>query len=178
MLHKSSICAVAKVFFNEPTQEHYLKEISKKANLAHTSVKKHLTQLVKEAIIKEKIQKKGSRNFPIYTSNLTSGSYIRAKKHFNLHNSSFYGLLNFISLKLMPITIVLFGSYCKGRDLEESDIDIYVECKKQKINLSRYEKELNRKIQLHFKEKFNNFPPELKNSIINGNVLKGFLEVY
>ena len=42
MLQKCSILQVAGVFFNEPTKDHYLIEISQKANLAHTAVKKNL----------------------------------------------------------------------------------------------------------------------------------------
>ena len=40
MLQKCSILKTAGIFFNEPTKEHYLMEISRKARLAHTSVKK------------------------------------------------------------------------------------------------------------------------------------------
>ena len=37
--------------------------------------------------------------------------------------------------KLAPKSIVLFGSYQKGEDIENSDIDIFVECKKEKLNI-------------------------------------------
>src|SRR3989344_2260308 len=150
MLQEYTTWVVATIFFKEPTGEHYLKEISRKAKLAHTSVKKQLELLKKENIIKETIQKKGSRDFPVYKANLNAGAYIIAKKHFNQHNSSFYGLRHYLVLKLMPKTMVLFGSYFQGRDIEDSDIDIFVECKKQEIDLSNYERELNRKVQLHF----------------------------
>ena len=180
MLQDSTIWKVAGVFFKEPSQEHYLKEISRKAELAHTSVKKHLQKLVKESVIKETIQKKGSRDFPVFKANINGGAYVRAKKHYNLHTPSFYGLLNYISVRLSPRTIILFGSYARGADIEESDIDLFVECKKQNINLTQYEqyKELNRKIQLHFEENFKKLPKELKNNIINGIVLKGYLEAF
>ena len=78
----------------------------------------------------------------------------------------------------MPKTIVLFGSYRRGEDVEESDIDIFLECKKENVNVERFEKKLGRKIQLHFQENFNAYPKELKNNIINGIVLSGFLEGY
>ncbi len=178
MIHKSTILQVASVFFREPTKDHYLKEISRKAKLAHTSVKKHLEVLKNEAIIKETIQKRGSRDFPIYNSNINGKAYKRYKGQYNRQDSSFYGLLSYLSNKLMPQAIVLFGSYSEGSDIEESDIDIFVECKKQKIDLSKYEKELNRKIQLHFNEDFKSFPKELKNNIVNGVVLRGYLEAF
>ncbi len=39
---KNSLWLVANIFFIEPATSHYLKEISKKCNLAHTAVKQHL----------------------------------------------------------------------------------------------------------------------------------------
>ncbi len=180
MLQESTIWNVAGVFFKEPVQEHYLKEISRKAGVAHTVVKKHLSELAKEGIIKETVHKRGSRKFPTYFANINGGAYRRAKGHYNLHNTSFYGLFNYLSTNLMPKTIVLFGSYARGEDIEESDIDIFVECKKQDIDLKKYEhyRELNRKIQLHFKKDFKQFPKEMKNNIINGIVLHGYLEAF
>ena len=62
--------------------------------------------------------------------------------------------------------------------MEGSDIDLFVECRKEEINLKRFEKKLGRKIELHFNENFLSYPKELKNNIINGMVLSGFLEGY
>lgn len=73
---------------------------------------------------------------------------------------------------------MLFGSYLRGEDIEDSDIDIFVEAKKQNINLSIFEKKLKRKIQILFNEKFNTYSKELKNNITNGIILKGYLEVF
>lgn len=180
MLQEGTIWKVAEVFFKEPTQEHYLKEISRKAKVSHTVVKKHLDELTRESIIKKTVQKRGSRNFPVYAANINGGAYRKEKRHYNLHNIGFYGLKEYLSNKLMPKTIVLFGSYARGEDTEESDIDIFVECKKQDIKLEQYEKYngLNRKIQLHFKKDFKKFPREMKNNIINGIVLRGYLEAF
>ena len=62
--------------------------------------------------------------------------------------------------------------------LSRSKIDLFVECKKEELNLEKFEKKLGRKIELHFNEDFTLFPKELKNNIINGIVLSGFLEGY
>lgn len=66
----------------------------------------------------------------------------------------------------------------KGEDVEDSDLDLFVETEKANIDVSKFEKTLKRKIQLHFKENFKKYPPELKNSIINGAVLEGYLEAF
>ena len=77
----------------------------------------------------------------------------------------------------MPSVIILFGSASRGEDLKESDLDIFLECKETKLNAEKYEKELNRKINLFFGE-FNKLSSELKNNILNGTVLKGYLKVF
>lgn len=46
--------AFSKFFFTEPTKSHYLIDISRKINLAHTSVKKELDVLVKYRFISKK----------------------------------------------------------------------------------------------------------------------------
>lgn len=178
MLQKCSILKIAGIFFNEPSKEHYLIEISKKAKLAHTSVKKHLLELKKLPIIKETIEKKGNRKFPIYKAEIESKEYKFYKRIFNLEKIKESKLINFLKDKLMPNSIILFGSYAKAEDIENSDIDIFLECKKEEVNLFEFENYLNRKIQLHFKENFSNYPKELKNNIINGIVLDGYLEAY
>jgi predicted nucleotidyltransferase len=178
MLHKCSILRVAGVFFEEPTKEHYLIEISRKSNIAHTSVKKHLLTLKKLSIIKEFIKKKGSRNFPIYKADIDNTEYREYKKVHNFFKLKDSKIINFLRDRLMPKSIVLFGSYQKGEDVEGSDIDLFVECKEEKLDISRFKKELKRNIQLHFKENFKKYPKELKNNIINGTTKEGYLEVF
>src|SRR3989344_6551563 len=173
MLQKCSIFNVAGVFFREPTQDHYLLEISKKADLSHTSTKICLQTLIKLSIIKESIEKKGSRKFPIFRANLNSNSYKQHKQLFNLFQLQNSGLIDFLKDSLMPRCIVLFGSYQRGEDVEESDIDLFIECKEETIDISKFAKILHRNIQLHFKEHFKRYPDELKNNIINGIVLEG-----
>jgi predicted nucleotidyltransferase len=91
----------------------------------------------------------------------------------DLQNS---GLIYLLEKELMPKSIVLFGSYFRGEDVEDSDIDLFVESKRREMDLGKFENILKRKIQLHFSEKFKDYPPELKNSIINGIVLEGYLK--
>ncbi len=176
MLQKCSIMRTAKIFFNEPLKSHYLIEISKKSGLAHTSTKENLKQLKKLLIIKEFLEKRGKRNFPIFKANIESEEYKKYKRAYNFFQIEESGIANFLKSKLMPKSIVLFGSYSRGEDVEDSDIDIFIECKKENLNLGSFERKLNRKIELHFKEDFKKYPKELKNNIINGIILRGYLE--
>ena len=178
MLQKCSILRVANVFFLEPTKHHYLIEISRKAGIAHTSVKKYLDELQESSIIIRNIEKRASRKFPLYKANINEKTYKQYKSMANLYLIKESGLIDFLADRLMPKSIVLFGSYNNGEDTEDSDIDLFVECTGQDLNLSKYEKILNRKIQLHFRKHFRELPEELKNNIINGTVLYGYLEVF
>jgi len=178
MLQNCSVFKVAEVFFNEPTRTHYLIEISKKSRLAHTSAKQHLRTLKDLSIIEETSERKGKRIFPIYKANLESKEYKFYKNVYNRIVIVKSGFVEFLKDKLMPNVIVLFGSYSKGEDIEESDVDIFVGCKKEDIELIRFEKKINRKIQLHFNENFKSYSKELKNNIINGFVLHGYLEAF
>lgn len=178
MLQKSSRMVVLEVFFAEPSEEHYLMDISRNIKIAHTSVKQNLVKLMKEGLIKQEIQRKGRRKFPVYKSNREDRYFRRYKMIYNLTSLLESGLIDFLEEKIAPKAIVLFGSYRRGEDIESSDIDLFIEGIEESVDLSSFEKKLKRKIQLHFKKEFNSYSKELKNNIINGVVLQGFLEGY
>ncbi|MFT4261319.1 MAG: nucleotidyltransferase family protein [Candidatus Woesearchaeota archaeon] len=178
MLQKSNTFIVLGCFFNRPNKEFELKELCNESDLAHTSVKRILKKLIDKDLVYLKEQQKGKRTYPIYYSNKISDEY---KKHKIIHNIQSIlgsGLIEFLKNNLTPNSIILFGSYLRGEDDETSDIDLYIQSKSRPINLVKYEKKLKRKIQLHFNNTFESFPSELKNNIINGFLLQGFLEVY
>ena len=177
MLQKCTIWKIAGVFFKEPMSEHGLLELGRKTGIAHTSVKNHLETLKRMKIISERTEKKGNRNYPAYKAEQTK-TFRDHKKLYNLSELMDSGLIEHIKEKLTTKSIALFGSYQKGEDTEDSDIDLFVETEKAELDLSKFEKTLKRKIQLHFKENFKKYPPELKNSIINGTVLEGYLEAF
>jgi len=177
MLQNYNIWKTASVFFYEPTGQHYLKEISIKTKVAHTSVKKHLQKLIKQKIVLEKPEKKGKRIYPIYSSNLEGKNYRHYKSIFNIDNLFISNLTKYLEESIMPKSIVLFGSYLKGEDIEDSDIDLFIEAEEVDLDLSKYEKKLKKRIQLHYNKDFNKYPVELKNNILNGKTLYGNLEL-
>jgi len=177
MLHKCSTEKVLKIFFNEPIKKHSLKDISTKSKLAHTSVKKILNDLLKEKIIIEKRERKGKRYFPLFYSNLETEKFKKMKVIENLESIYDSGLIGYLEKEIMPKSIVLFGSYLRGEDIEDSDVDIFVESSGEEINLKKFEKILKRKINILFKESFNLLGKELKENIINGFVLQGLVEL-
>ena len=168
----------AEIFFVNPTKENYLMDISRNIGLAHTSVKKNLSELVKLGLVIESIERKGGRKFPLYKANKDSKLFKEHKMIYNLSSLLESGIVKFIEEKLMPKSIVMFGSYQRGEDIKDSDIDIFVECGEEELNLGKFKKKLSRNIQLHFRENFALYPKELKNNILNGTVVSGFLEGY
>ena len=178
MLQKSSMLRTVELFFVNPTKEHYLMDISRNIGLAHTSIKKNLKELAVLGMISEYSEKKGKRLFPFYRANVDNKLFKRYKFIHNLSALLESGLIDFIEEKVAPKSLVLFGSYSRGEDTETSDVDLFVECKKEVLPLKTFEKKLGRKIELHFREHFVSYPPELKNNIMNGIVLSGFLEGY
>ncbi len=178
MLQKSSMEQTVAFFFTYPTKGHSLMEISAAIGIAHTSVKQNLMALLKEGFIIETIEKKGKRKFPLYNAERNAKKFQQQKMIHNLSILLDSLLIDFLEDKLAPKAIVLFGSYRGGEDIETSDIDIFVECKQEDIDLKQFEKKLKRRIEPHFNEDFSSYPKELKNNIINGIVLRGFLEGY
>lgn len=178
MLHKWSTWKIASVFFEEPEKKISAAEICRRTSLAHTSVMLHLKELLKEDMICKEITKAGTRSYPIYCANMENSLYKHYKRIYILDQIQHSGLIEFLKDKLMPDCIILFGSTQRGEDTIESDIDLYVQCKEKRIDLSGFEKRLRRSIELHCKEKFEEYPKELRNNIINGILLTGYLVVY
>lgn len=167
------------VFFNDPLPEgggFQLRELSRKAKLAPTSVKRYLKELKSEGLIRE--SKHRAQGFPLYSANRENERYIFYKKLNTLSLIFESGLISYLSDLCMPNAIVLFGSAAKGEDILTSDLDIFMLCKERKVELQRFEKVIGRKISLFFGENFGKLSNELKNNIIRGIRLKGYLKVF
>ena len=81
-------------------------------------------------------------------------------------------------MELSNPAIIVFGSYAKGEDVENSDIDLYIETpSKKEIKLEKFGKILKRKIQIFFYKNIHEIKNiDLANNIINGIILNGFIE--
>ena len=87
------------------------------------------------------------------------------------------GVIEHIQKETLPSSMILFGSGAKGTFTEESDIDIFVEAKETKLNLAKYEKKLGKKINILFEKSINELSKELRNNIINGCLLQGYIRI-
>ena len=163
-------------FFINPTAKLRVREMERILKLPLPSIIRYCRELEKEKILS--IIKTGSVMF--YTADRTSEKYLLEKRLYNIKTMYESGTVEYIKRELSNPAIVLFGSYAKGEDTEESDIDMYLETlSKRDLNLKKFEKTLKRKIQIfrhkNLKEIQN---PHLENNIINGILLNGFVEVF
>ena len=168
MEQKCSYLKVLEVFFIEPTTTHFIKEIGKKINLAPTSVRNH----IKDLFAKNLIKKKKAKPFDGFIANRENEEFIFYKRVYNLY--SLKELSKFLTSSFWPKLIVVFGSYARGEDIEESDIDILIISKtKKEINLEKFEKKLKKKINLLIIDKLEKLDKSIIKKIYNGIVLHG-----
>lgn len=165
---------VLMAFFNDPLKEYGLRELSREVKIAPKSVKNYLKPLIQKKIIIEK----SSHNLIYYKANRESKEFLFNKKINNLSIMAESGLIEHIYESCLPNAIILFGSFGKGEDIKESDVDLYVQSKEKKIMLEKYEKIINKTINVFFSDNFGKLSSELKNNIINGTILKGYLKVF
>jgi len=174
MIQKYSRYRILQEFFNFPRKDFHMRELSRRIKIAQTSVINHLKVLLKEKlIIKEK-----EGIYPSFRANRDNEMFKIYKKFDLILRINQTGLLNHIYDNCLPDCIILFGSASRGEDVDESDIDLFVQAREKKLNLERYEKLLNRRISLFFEENFLRLNNELKNNILNGIILKGYIKVF
>lgn len=95
----------------------------------------------------------------------------------NLKRTYTSGLAAHLEEQFPGSTIILFGSYARGEDTHQSDIDIAVIGRqKKKVDLTQHEEQLQRTINIQFFPDWN-ITPELRNNIINGIVLFGSVDI-
>ena len=160
------------LFFENPRKQFQIREIARLTKIPKTTTERILKTLNKKGIIKREKE----HVFPSYAANEESSLY-KYEKKISIFNRIFHsGLSDELENELMPKCIVLFGSCAKGEYTKESDIDLFVQAK-GKINVEKYEKQLNHKINLIMEEDLSKLSNELLNNIINGIKLRGYLKI-
>ncbi|MBI2549310.1 nucleotidyltransferase domain-containing protein [Candidatus Woesearchaeota archaeon] len=166
-------------FFSYPTKEVSLNDLTKRVNISKTTANTVVRQLATEGFLK--INKLG--NIWRITCDQQHPYNMTKKIAYNLELIYEAGIIEAIlSLFENPVSIALFGSYRKGDDTDQSDIDIAVETldneeptviKIGTIQQFGYRKNVNVNI-LKFSR--NKIDINLFANLVNGIVLYGFLE--
>lgn len=169
-----------RIFFDDPKPEgagFQLRELSRLIDLAPVSVSRYLSELSREGYIiksRHRIHK-----YPVYWANRESEKFRLLKKLDMILTLNEKGIMDYLKDECMPDAIILFGSASKGEDLADSDVDLYLQCKPQELgDLHKYEKVIKRRIKILFEEDYSKLSSELKNNILNGIILYGYLKVF
>ena len=176
MKRKDTKNKIKEYFFLNPTTKLRVRQIERHAKVFLPSVVRYTKELENEKILK----KSQIANIRVYSADRISKQFLLEKRLFNIQQLFSSGLIPFLVEQLSNPTIVVFGSYSKGEDIEQSDIDIYVEFpSKKKVILDKFEKIFQKKIQIFICKNIQDVEnKELANNIVNGTTLNGFLEVF
>jgi predicted nucleotidyltransferase len=149
------------------------RSIAKSLKVSPTAISKSLKELVNDGPV---IVKKEAGRLSI-SINRENPLVFYMKRAENLKLVYESGLVGFLENSFPGATIVLFGSFSFGEDINTSDIDLaMVGVKEKDIDLGLYEKILKKKISLNFYPDFG-INKNLKESIANGIVLKGAIQL-
>ncbi|MDD5649488.1 MAG: nucleotidyltransferase domain-containing protein [Candidatus Nanoarchaeia archaeon] len=166
---------VLEVLFKYPEKEFSLSDLAEESSVAKANIGNILEKFRESNLITiEKLSKIWR-----IKANQTNELFIKSKIIYNLNFIYKSSLIEFLKdYYNNPKAIILFGSFRKGEDISNSDIDIAIEydkIKEHKINELKIDK-IDKKMQIHL---FNreSIDINLFNNIANGIVLWGFLEV-
>lgn len=161
-----------KPFFEDCYRRINVREYSRLRKVSPPTASKILFELNKEELLL--IEK--DRNYIFYYANKNNKIFVDLSRiYWNLRLDN---LVNFLNKILTNPTIILFGSLSKAETKNDSDIDICIIGYKKRLDFSKFETNLKRKIQLFFFSSVKDMKnKELANNIINGYILEGRLKL-
>jgi len=152
------------------------RQIANYLEVSPPAVMKALPGLEAESLIKIE-QDKDTKRWSVQL-NRDNHKVMQLKRVDNLKQIYETGLADFLEKEFAGASIIIFGSYSRGEDLINSDVDIAVIGRKNKtINLTKYEGWLDRKININFYDSFKNIHQHLKENVCNGIILTGGVEL-
>lgn len=141
------------------------------------AVMKAIPGLEKRDFVKVE-QDKESKRWSIEL-NRENHKVMQLKKVDNLKQTYESGLADFLEKEFAGGTIILFGSYSKGEDTMNSDVDIAVIGRKEKsVELKIFKEKLEREIVVNFYDSFKDIHKNLKENLFNGVVIAGSVELW
>ncbi len=166
---------VLKLFFDGPNVRLHIREVARRTGLSPFGAMKILKSLEKEGMV----LKKTTPVVVEYRGNYDNEKFIALKRSLNIYDLYASGLVSrLVDFYGVPECVCLFGSYAKGEDIKESDIDLAIVTSNKKLpDLSTYEETLKRKISIHLVKDVKKEDAGFINSLANGIVLYGYLEV-
>jgi predicted nucleotidyltransferase len=132
-------------FFDNPTEEFYLRELGRLLKISPMTVKRALDDLVDDMLI----IKEEKKNQILYHANMESQAFIFAKISYNLAWLEENEVVKYLLEKVTGISsIILYGSYAKGENDKHSDLDLLIICTAKKIDPYEIEKKLGIEVNI------------------------------
>jgi len=156
--------------FAKPTYKFHIRELAKITKLNPNTIINISKKLIKEGILVVEKKKHITEIF----FNLGNPEAVIRKKIFNLKQIYDSRIIDIIKEKFQPEAVVIIGSYSRGEDIEDSDIDIVAVSKKdyETISLKKFEDFLKRKVHVIITD-YKQMSEEFYINFINGIVLYG-----
>ena len=158
-----------------------MREIARALRVTPTAVSNALSGLKKEDLLE--IKRKGTMNLVLVQFNRSNERAIHLKRAENITLIYECGLYGFLYNEFPGCAVILFGSYSRGEDVyteheeNRSDVDIaIIGTKGKEVDLSKFEKLLEREIHVNFYESWA-IHKNLKDNILNGIVLVGGVDL-
>jgi len=148
-------------------KEYSLRGIGRALGVSHATAIKYIKEIEKLGLVRKK-----ESIYPTYIGTDKLRYYKQEHMVFSLRE-----LTSYLKTKTLASSIVLFGSCARGDYNQDSDVDIFVESEEVSLELKVFEKKIGRKINVLFEPKINDLSQELKNNILNGQVLYGFIRI-
>jgi predicted nucleotidyltransferase len=156
-----------------------LRETARALKVSPTAVSGALAGIGDYAAVK----KSKTMNLLSISLNRDSQKTIQMKRVENLKMVYESGLSDFLFNEFPGCAVILFGSYSKGEDTyfseeNRSDIDVAIIGRKEKgISLESFDRLLERKVSINFYESWKGIHKHLKDSILNGIILSGGIDL-
>ena len=126
---------IKEYFFVNPTVKVRVRQIERELKIPLPSAIRYVKELEKEGILKnEKIAE-----IVLFSADRTSSAFLLEKRLFNIKSIYLSGVIEHLVNEYSNPIILVFGSYAKGEDIEDSDIDLYIQTSSKKnITLKKF----------------------------------------
>jgi len=163
-----------KPFFENIYAEFGVREYAREIKVSPPTASSILSAFEKNNLLS--IQK--MRGFNLYRAKTDNSQFVDLLKFYNVSKIKTSGLIDYLNKYYLKPTIVLFGSFAKGENVPESDIDLCIISEKTSLpDLKNFEKKLHHQIQIFAVRKLSDLKnPHLIQNIVNGTILQGELE--
>ncbi|MBI4167907.1 MAG: nucleotidyltransferase domain-containing protein [Candidatus Aenigmarchaeota archaeon] len=162
------IIAYLKPFFEDCYRRVNVREYARIMGISPPTASKLLNDFARDKLL----MKDAYKNYILFYANKESGDFIDLSRLY--WRRKLVKITEMIGSRLVSPLVVLFGSLSKAEVKEDSDVDLAVFGGKKQIDLSLFEKNIRRDINVLWFESFADLKnKELGNNIINGYVLRG-----